>query len=91
MRDLGMGKRLGEEMMIEELQFLIELIKSFKGELEVAAGHATLQSHCEDLWVAPEMTDTVTILFISRWTFPITIFEYGSHQHHLCYSLWEKV
>lgn len=38
MRDLGMGKRLGEEMMLEELQFLIELIKSFKGELQVAAG-----------------------------------------------------
>ncbi|KFQ40006.1 Cytochrome P450 2W1, partial [Mesitornis unicolor] len=31
MRDLGMGKRLGEERMCEELQFLIELIKSFKG------------------------------------------------------------
>uniref|UniRef100_A0A8C0BQC7 Cytochrome P450 family 2 subfamily W member 1 n=1 Tax=Buteo japonicus TaxID=224669 RepID=A0A8C0BQC7_9AVES len=31
MRDLGMGKRLGEEMMLEELQFLIQLIKSFKG------------------------------------------------------------
>ncbi|KAM9598818.1 cytochrome P450 2W1-like [Morphnus guianensis] len=31
MRDLGMGKHLGEEMMLEELQFLIELIKSFKG------------------------------------------------------------
>ncbi|NXX14279.1 CP2W1 protein, partial [Podargus strigoides] len=31
MRDLGMGKHLGEEMMLEELQFLIELIESFKG------------------------------------------------------------
>ncbi|XP_056193558.1 cytochrome P450 2W1 isoform X1 [Falco biarmicus] len=31
MRDLGMGKRLGEERMLEELHFLIELIKSFKG------------------------------------------------------------
>ncbi|XP_029857529.1 cytochrome P450 2W1 isoform X2 [Aquila chrysaetos chrysaetos] len=31
MRDLGMGKSLGEEMMLEELQFFIELIKSFKG------------------------------------------------------------
>lgn len=34
MRDLGMGKRLAEERMLEELQFLIELIKSFQGELE---------------------------------------------------------
>lgn len=33
MRDLGMGKRLAEERIIEELQFLIGLIKSFKGEL----------------------------------------------------------
>ncbi|XP_065588952.1 cytochrome P450 2W1 [Cyrtonyx montezumae] len=32
MRDLGMGKRLAEGMMLEELQFLIELIKSFRGE-----------------------------------------------------------
>ncbi|KFP18514.1 Cytochrome P450 2W1, partial [Egretta garzetta] len=31
MRDLGMGKHLGEERMLEELQFLTELIKSFKG------------------------------------------------------------
>ncbi|NWX39753.1 CP2W1 protein, partial [Steatornis caripensis] len=31
MRDLGMGKHLGEERMIEELRFLIEFIKSFKG------------------------------------------------------------
>uniref|UniRef100_G1MT58 Uncharacterized protein n=1 Tax=Meleagris gallopavo TaxID=9103 RepID=G1MT58_MELGA len=31
MRDLGMGKRLAEERMLEELQFLIELIKSFQG------------------------------------------------------------
>ncbi|NXE13602.1 CP2W1 protein, partial [Lophotis ruficrista] len=31
MRDLGMGKHLGEERMLEELHFLIELIKSFKG------------------------------------------------------------
>jgi len=38
MRDLGMGKRLGEERMLEELQFLVELIKSFKGELEMALG-----------------------------------------------------
>lgn len=36
MRDLGMGKHLGEEMMLEELRFLTESIKSFKGELEVA-------------------------------------------------------
>ncbi|XP_074697661.1 cytochrome P450 2W1-like isoform X2 [Strix aluco] len=31
MRDLGMGKHLGEERMVEELHFLIELIRSFKG------------------------------------------------------------
>ncbi|NWS49644.1 CP2W1 protein, partial [Probosciger aterrimus] len=31
MRDLGMGKHLGEERMLEELHFLTELIKSFKG------------------------------------------------------------
>ncbi|KAM9291498.1 cytochrome P450 2W1-like [Morus bassanus] len=31
MRDLGMGKHLGEERMLEELHFLIELIKSFNG------------------------------------------------------------
>ncbi|NWH29032.1 CP2K1 protein, partial [Grus americana] len=31
MRDLGMGKHLGEQRMLEELRFLIELIKSFKG------------------------------------------------------------
>ncbi|NXW03539.1 CP2W1 protein, partial [Fregetta grallaria] len=31
MQDLGMGKHLGEERMLEELHFLIELIKSFKG------------------------------------------------------------
>ncbi|NXX89880.1 CP2W1 protein, partial [Centropus bengalensis] len=31
MRDLGMGKRLGEERMLEELHFLVESIKSFKG------------------------------------------------------------
>ncbi|KGL86587.1 Cytochrome P450 2W1, partial [Charadrius vociferus] len=31
MRDLGMGKHLGEEMMLEELRFLTESIKSFKG------------------------------------------------------------
>lgn len=33
MRDLGMGKRLAEERILEELQFLIGLIKSFKGDL----------------------------------------------------------
>ena len=38
MRDLGMGKHLGEQRMLEELHFLIELIKSFKGELEMASG-----------------------------------------------------
>ncbi|NXD09124.1 CP2W1 protein, partial [Nothocercus nigrocapillus] len=32
MRDLGMGKRLGEEMIQEELHFLVDLIQSFKGE-----------------------------------------------------------
>ncbi|XP_074014832.1 cytochrome P450 2W1 [Numenius arquata] len=31
MRDLGMGKHLGEERMLEELHFLTESIKSFKG------------------------------------------------------------
>uniref|UniRef100_A0A663NB30 Cytochrome P450 family 2 subfamily W member 1 n=1 Tax=Athene cunicularia TaxID=194338 RepID=A0A663NB30_ATHCN len=31
MRDLGMGKHLGEERMLEELHFLIDLIRSFKG------------------------------------------------------------
>ncbi|XP_074961065.1 cytochrome P450 2W1 isoform X3 [Phalacrocorax aristotelis] len=31
MRDLGMGKSLGEERMLEELHFLTELIKSFNG------------------------------------------------------------
>ncbi|XP_052535840.1 cytochrome P450 2W1 isoform X1 [Tympanuchus pallidicinctus] len=31
MRELGMGKRLAEERMLEELQFLTELIKSFQG------------------------------------------------------------
>uniref|UniRef100_A0A8C6J477 Uncharacterized protein n=1 Tax=Melopsittacus undulatus TaxID=13146 RepID=A0A8C6J477_MELUD len=30
--DLGMGKHLGEERMLEELRFLIELITSFGGE-----------------------------------------------------------
>ncbi|NWX14662.1 CP2W1 protein, partial [Aegotheles bennettii] len=30
-RDLGMGKHLGEEVVLEELHFLIELIKSLKG------------------------------------------------------------
>ncbi|NXI97046.1 CP2W1 protein, partial [Psophia crepitans] len=32
MRDLGMGKHLGEQKMLEELRFLIDLIKSFKGK-----------------------------------------------------------
>ncbi|NXT78335.1 CP2W1 protein, partial [Zapornia atra] len=32
MRDLGMGKHLGEERMLQELGFHVELIKSFKGE-----------------------------------------------------------
>uniref|UniRef100_A0A8B9IUN4 CP2W1 protein n=1 Tax=Amazona collaria TaxID=241587 RepID=A0A8B9IUN4_9PSIT len=31
MSDLDMGKHLGEERMLEELRFLIELIKSIKG------------------------------------------------------------
>ncbi|KAM6407501.1 LOW QUALITY PROTEIN: cytochrome P450 2W1-like [Rhynochetos jubatus] len=31
MQDLSMGKHLGEERMLEELHFLIQLIKSFKG------------------------------------------------------------
>lgn len=47
-----MGKRLAEERMLEELQFLIELIKSFQGELECF--YITLQSHCKDLRVALE-------------------------------------
>uniref|UniRef100_A0A6G1RGI5 Cytochrome P450, family 2, subfamily W, polypeptide 2 n=1 Tax=Hypotaenidia okinawae TaxID=2861861 RepID=A0A6G1RGI5_9GRUI len=32
MRDLGMGKHLGEERMLQELGFHVEFIKSFKGE-----------------------------------------------------------
>ncbi|NXP54026.1 CP2W1 protein, partial [Heliornis fulica] len=32
MRDLGMGKHLGEEKILQELGFHTELIKSFKGE-----------------------------------------------------------
>lgn len=31
------------------------------------------------------------ILFVPRWTFPTSMFEYSPHQHHLCYTLWEKV
>lgn len=60
MRDLGMGKHLGEERMLEELQFLIELIKSFKGELETASSVSCyFTKPLEELWVAAEMTNTV--------------------------------
>lgn len=31
------------------------------------------------------------ILCVPRWTFPTSMFEYSPHQHHLCYTLWEKV
>lgn len=34
MRNLGMGKKMIEGRIFEELHFLIEMIKSFKGELE---------------------------------------------------------
>lgn len=33
MRNLGMGKKLIEEKILEELHLLAEMIKSFKGEL----------------------------------------------------------
>lgn len=41
MWDLGTGKHLGEERMLEELHFLTELIKSFKGELEMSPCYFT--------------------------------------------------
>lgn len=38
MRNLGMGKQMIEGRIFEELHFLIEMIKSFKGELGMTPG-----------------------------------------------------
>lgn len=86
MRNLGMGKQMIEGRIFEELHFLIEMIKSFKGELGTIPGLSSLVC----VTAAPRLT-AFPPRSCCRGTFQPAVLQLRSHQRHLRHALWGQV